>query len=343
MTAPELPVPAPSRMTTHAPTLAGYATHSPYSDPGRHRALVAALSPDPLAIHRSACAVVVHYRAGDPVLTDEQRTDIDGRWLETTLDRAVARRPGPLVVAREAAQEVAGCCRDHTLFALGVLREHGVPARSRVGFAGYFVPGFHHDHVIAERWDGARWVRFDPELTPGADWDFDVQDVPVGVGSPFETAAEAWRAIRAGAADPSSYGVDPAMPALGGQDFVRDYVLLEVAHRHRDETLLWDLWGPMLSVDLVPRDVLPALGEQPGARIGGPAFDVLVDELAALLVAADAGEGDAADELARHYASDPRLRPRRRVMTLSPSGRAGVTDLEARTTTWLGHAPRTIG
>ena len=34
-----------------------------------------------------------------------------------------------------------GLLRDHTLFCVSELRTHGIPARSRVGFAGYFRRG----------------------------------------------------------------------------------------------------------------------------------------------------------------------------------------------------------
>lgn len=49
-----------------------------------------------------------------------------------------------------------GCCRDFSLLFVAALRGRGVPARTRIGFAGYFAPDFHHDHVVAELWDGHR-------------------------------------------------------------------------------------------------------------------------------------------------------------------------------------------
>ncbi|MFC7403723.1 transglutaminase-like domain-containing protein [Georgenia alba] len=315
------------------PGLAEYATQSPYSDPGAHSAAVAAVEPDPASLHRAACSAVVHYRAGSPTLTDEQQHDIDRRWLSAVLDAAAERQAGPLEMPRDLPRQVAGCCRDHTLLAVSVLRAHAIPARSRIGFAGYFEPAFHGDHVVVERWDAdsGRWVRSDPELDP-ADFDFDVHDMPTGPGAPFETAAEVWRAIRSGDADPTTYGVSGT--ELIGKDLVRDYVMLELAHRQRDELLLWDLWGPRLiwaGGEVTARAVAAGV---PGADMEPEAFDALADELAALLVAADAGDVGAVAELAARYRSDPRLRPGERVVTLSPSGRAGVTDLRDRTTAW---------
>jgi len=301
-----------------------YATHSPYSDPGQHAALIAAVPPEPAAIHRVAWNTILHYRAGDVALSDEQRGDIDRRWLSALLDVRQERASGPLDAApAEPERQLAGCCRDHTLLAVSVFRQHRVPARSRVGFAGYFTSGFHHDHVVAEYWNGTRWVRFDPE--PSRDYvTFDPHDMPTGSEAPFQTAAEVWRSIRNGDVDPAMYGVDPSMPHLGGAGFVRGYVIAELAHRMRDELLLWDVWGAAIeSID----------GHAPDHA------DEQADIIADLLVRADAEDtgtdhNEAEAELARRYASEPGLAPGRIVTTMSPMGHRGDTDLVARTTTW---------
>lgn len=299
------------------PNLEDYATHSPFSDPGPHAGLLDGLPTDTGAVQRAACHAIIHYRGGADALFDGQDADIDLRWLSDILRVTQERSVASLSLPRPPHEQVAGCCRDHTLFALAVLRQHGIPARSRVGFSGYFRPGFHHDHVVGERWDGARWVRFDPELNHEDDWfDFDSLDMPTGYGAPFETAAEVWLAHRSGA-DVSAYGVDPSLPMLTGPGFVRGYVFVELAHRQRDEVLLWDVWG----------------ATDPESPVDRASLDVLADEVAALLVAADAGDETAEKELGERYASDPLLHPHD-VVTLSPVGRVGDTDLAARVTRW---------
>jgi hypothetical protein len=105
------------------------------------------------------------------------------------------------------------------------------------------------------------------------------------------------------------YGVDPELP-FRGDWFVRNYVLQELAHRLRDELLLWDGWGAMA------RDLNGDLG--------------LVDEVAALLLAADDGDDFAEHELADRYASDPRLNPGGRVHCESRSGNDTWVDLRSR-------------
>lgn len=320
-------------MPDAAPTLHDYARQSAYSDPGEHAGLLASLDPTPAALGAAVCTAVVHYRAGDPVLSAEQRADIDRRWVDRILDAAVARQPGPLHAARPLERQVAGCCRDHTLLSVATLRAHGFPARSRIGFADYLEPGFFHDHVVVEHWDGERWVRWDPEMAADDDHGFDVHDLPTGPDSPFPTAAEVWRAIRAGDVDPASYGADRRVPELCGTPFVRAYVFLELAHRMREEVLLWDAWGAAPDLPGVAELMARSpLGHVPLVRLDQDTWDALTDALAALLVAADAGDAAAEATLAARYAGG--LGPGRRVLTLSPLTGLGVTDLHARTTRW---------
>ncbi|MFS0703758.1 transglutaminase-like domain-containing protein [Cellulomonas sp. 179-A 9B4 NHS] len=297
-----------------------WATHSPYSDPGGHADVLAALGTDPADVHAAATGMIAHYRADRDTLDEARLPTIDLRWLEAVLGAGLDLSPAPLA-GRPHAERVAGCCRDHTLLAVGLLRQHGIAARSRIGFARYFAPGFAHDHVVVERWDGRRWVRSDPELdaafgtAPPAGEPFDPFDMPTGLDSPFPTAAELWTAHRRDGLDLHDYGVSPQLVDLRGRDFVRHYVLLEVAHRRRDELLLWDVWGA-------------------GLDATDDEADALADEVAGLLLRADADDCDAEEELARRYAEDPRLHPGPRVRTLSPLGRDGWTDLRARTTEW---------
>ncbi|MBN9106564.1 MAG: transglutaminase domain-containing protein [Propionibacteriaceae bacterium] len=283
------------------PTVADFARQSPYSDPGEYRALLAGLPTgldDVCAVARN---VIAHYRAELPDLSADRHGEIDSRWLRRILAVDQSRHPVALAEPRELGSRVAGCCRDHSLFLTSALRERGVPARNVIGFAGYFEPPWHHDHVVTEYWDGTRWVSVDAELTPG-DFPFDVRDLPRGPGAVFETAAEVWRGHRAGTLDADQYGVEPsAPPPVRGPEFVGGYVVFQVAHRYGDELLLWDEWLPQPSPELL-------------------------DRLADLLIRADAGEAAAEDELWQWYHSDPSLRPGRTVTRYSPYGEPPVTD-----------------
>lgn len=295
-----------------------YAQHSPYSDPGENARLLKAVSPTPENLHAAATRSIVHYRADQGGVTSRQHSDIDHRWMRHIMSAIVERHDGSLEEERAPENRVGGCCRDHSLLAVSVLREHHVPARMRVGFADYFRPGFRLDHVVVEQWDpNGRWVRSDPELS-NAGYGFDVHDMPTGEGAPLETASEAWLAYRAGRTDLASYRVDPDTPQLVGPGFVQGYVVKELAFLMGSEVLLWDMW------EGVP---LPQ----------GPVDETaaaLIDQVAQLLVAYDRGSATAATDLVELWNREEALRPGPTVITWSPNGRSGKTDLERRTTTW---------
>jgi hypothetical protein len=285
--------------------------HSRFTDPGVYADALADVPPDPAALSAVARNLIVHYRASGHDLPAATRDDVNLRWLAAILATDQHRHAeASLAEPREPTRRVQGCCRDHTLFGVGVLRQHGVAARSRVGFAGYFTPGHHHDHVVVEVWRASasgttgRWVRFDTEVDGPRDALPDPLDITAGRGAPFETAAEVWRGYRAGELDPGNYAIEPGSP-IGGPWFIHNYVLLEVAHRFGDELLLWDSWGAMVEDGADPLE--------------DPA---LVDEVAALLVAADAGDKAAERELFRRYVDDPRLHPGSSVLRFSPLGEA---------------------
>ncbi|TNH30799.1 transglutaminase domain-containing protein [Micromonospora orduensis] len=284
-----------------------YRQHSPYSDPGRHAALLDAVPTDIASVAATVRNVIVHYRAGGVELPTDRLEEVNCRWVDRILDTDQSRSPLPLAAERAAVDRVAGCCRDHTLLSVAALRQHGIPSRSRVGFASYFVPGWHHDHVLVEYWNGHRWVWADPEVDPAGDWGFDGYDIDSKAGL-FDSAARVWSAYRAGTIDPEVYGVSPELP-IRGDWFIHDYVLIELAHRRKDEVLLWDRFGAMTE-DLTTADL------------------TLVDEIAALLLAADDGDEAAEKALADRYASDSRLRPGTQVHSISPvSGSVSVVDL----------------
>jgi hypothetical protein len=266
--------------------------------------------------------LVVHYRASGLDFPPDRLAEIDSRWVETMLDTLP---PGvPLDEPRPADQRIVGCCRDFTLLTVAALRAGGVPARSRGGVADYFHPGFHCDHVITEYHDGSRWIATDTQLDPAAGFPVDAADVPLGPGG-LRTAAQSWLAFRRGEIDPETYGVGPGIP-LGGPLFIRKYVVTELAHRMGDETLLWDFWGSdrAMLADLDGRPLTEAWSDLPSWDSG----DVtLIDEIASLLVASDAGDSSAEDRLALLYATDPRVHVGDTVTCHSPRGNRYDVDL----------------
>lgn len=280
------------------PSLDDYARHSVYSDPGAFAGLLDALPSDLPGIGEVVRNLLIHYRGGGIEFTGDRLAEIDNRWIDTLLTVDQKRNGRPLVEAREPLDLVVGCCRDYTLLTVSALRHKGIPARSRIGFATYFAPDFNHDHVVTEYWNGSRWVWADTQLDPAGDWPFDPLDLPPGV---MLSAAQVWTDYRKGLIDPDLYG---ATDDLKGPWFIRDYVYLELAHRMRDELLLWDIWGEMSAT--LPTDLTPT------------------DTLATLLLSADTN-ADTDATLTTLYV--PPLRPTATVQTLSPTGHHRPTPL----------------
>ncbi|AGL20160.1 transglutaminase-like domain-containing protein [Actinoplanes sp. N902-109] len=275
-----------------------YRRHTAYSDPRAHAAALAEVPADLPALGAAIRNLVVHYRASGIEFPADRVAEIDNRWVDRILACDQRRFPGSLLTPRPVEQRVVGCCRDFTLLSVAALRQHGIPARSRVGFADYFDPAFHVDHVITEWWDGSRWRTADVEVDPAAGQPVDGLDVPLAPGG-LVPASRVWRAYRRGDLDVDTYGVG-GDDFLRGAWFVRNYVINELAHRYGDELLLWDTFGAQ-SIEL-DGDL------------------TLIDEVAALLIAADEGDDAADRELEKRYRADPRLHPGPTVTSHSPSG-----------------------
>jgi hypothetical protein len=293
--------------------LEDYAVQSTYSDPGRHAELLDGLPTDIAELAAVVQNVLIHYRGGGIEFTGDRLAEVDHRWIEPMLATDQKRNGTPLATPREPINRVAGCCRDYTLLTVSALRHQGVPARSRIGFAPYFTPSFNYDHVVVEYWNGERWRMVDSQLAPANNWGFDTADMPAGT---FLSAAKAWTGFRAGDLNGDDLGVDPQLPIRGGW-FVRNYVFQELAHRQREELLLWDSWGAMaenLEADLE-----------------------LTDQIAALLLAADDGDTAAEQELAERYSKDPDLRPDGQVMSFSPTNPARPVRIDLATRSAVPH------
>jgi hypothetical protein len=123
------------------------------------------------------------------------------------------------------------------------LRQRGVPARVRVGFATYLVPDLFVDHWVTEYWNGdrQRWIIVDAEQDGIVrSWDgstFDACDVP---RDQFWIAGRAWQACRWGNEDEHGFGYDPAAT---GMWVVRANLLHDLACLNKVELTPWDFWG----------------------------------------------------------------------------------------------------
>lgn len=183
-------------------------------------------------------------------------------YMEDLLDKALELDPSNLAIPRHPRDRVIACCREFATLMCALLRAKGIPARARCGFEVYFSwSGRYGDHWICEHWDGARWVRTDPQLDPfqqskAAEWsvglnrdnaeklqrirEFDPRHLKP---DEFVTAGEAWLLCRRGGAAPEDFGIDCAIRPEWGIDtlhglwFVRGQLLRDFAALNKVETV----------------------------------------------------------------------------------------------------------
>ncbi|MFG2555319.1 transglutaminase-like domain-containing protein [Streptomyces sp. NPDC048581] len=239
-------------MAAHPHTVAFYAAQSTFSDPGELAHVYADLPTDPTELACIARDLTIHRledeQFGHTHPTDRLHNDAETRYIDDILRIVVERNSAPLSQRRELGDRFVGTCRDFTLLHVSFLRQAGIPARLRIGFADYWgSSGFHSDHVVTEYWDEERGWLFadaqlaDPFVTDHWKVDFDPMDVP---RDRFLVAGEAWQAIRERGAAPETFGLHP--PAEGpfwGERYVAGNIRLDLAALNKVETLLWDVWG----------------------------------------------------------------------------------------------------
>jgi hypothetical protein len=250
-----------------------YATHSACSDPGAWGAQLDAVPGDLRSIKDAAHQLVFHYRAdGDWTengIAPERIAEIDTRFADRMLQRIFALSGAPLGAPRPPHQRLVGCCRDFTLFFVALARQKGIPARSRVGFATYFMAGWNLDHIVAEVWDAVqhRWRLVDAELRDGhvdaAGRVIDPLDVP---RDRFIVGPQAWLACRAGEADPERFVVAPDLeiPETRGWPYLMHNLIHDLAALNAREMLLWEDWGMTMHQFPLPEDQLALLDRAAG-------------------------------------------------------------------------------
>jgi transglutaminase-like putative cysteine protease len=232
-----------------------YRRHSRLTDPGTNRHLFTDLPVDVAAMATVIGGVMVHrdctLRFGF-TLPDQRRDEANIRYVEAILNYL-----GTLD-ERRPEDRFAGTCRDFTVMLCAMVREAGIPARARAGFAGYFTDGFFDDHWVVDVWDDDRgWHLVDAQVASApkgtyTDADVDPLNVPRDA---FLVGGQAWQECRAGSRDLDRIGTSAA--GLTGMWEVQGNVVRDLASLNRVETLPWDTWGliPIHYDQLHPTDV----------------------------------------------------------------------------------------
>jgi Transglutaminase-like superfamily len=234
-----------------------YRRHSRITEPGGQRHLLAGLPADAAALATVIGGVMVHrdqtWRFGF-ALPEQRRDEANTRYVD-----AILAQLGTLD-ERRPEQRFAGTCRDFAVLLCALLREAGVPARARAGFAGYFTDanGFFDDHWVVEVWhDDRGWYLVDAQVASApegtyTDADVDPLDVPRDA---FLVGGQAWQECRAGSRDLDLIGTSAA--GLTGLWEVQGNVVRDLASLNRVEPLPWDAWGliPVHYDQLEPADI----------------------------------------------------------------------------------------
>ena len=193
-----------------------YLAQSPVTYPGAYASWVAELPSDVSALRDASSQLVFHYRGGGDYaqngVPDGRVREIDTRYGDEMLKILHGRSEAPLGTPRPASERLVGCCRDFTALFVSFARAHGVPARTRVGFAGYFMPGWWLHHVVGEIWDAEQ---------------------------------NRWRASRNGTLDHERFVVHPDLPEpfLRSWPYLAHNLALDLAALGSREMVLWDEYG----------------------------------------------------------------------------------------------------
>jgi len=246
-----------------------YTQHSIMTDPREHGDMLADLPTDVPGLVRVVQGVLIHpfcVALYHVQLSPRQREEVYLRSMAQMLGRLREFDPSPLVVAREPNQRLVGNCRDHAVLCVALLRQQSIPARLRVGFAGYFSETKNEDHWITEYWDAGqeRWVLIDPQLDDiqcdAYKIDFDPLDMRFY--DQFYTGGQAWQLCRSGQASSSQFG----FKRWKGWGYIRGSLLHDLDALNKIELIAHDWWGELPTknerdVTVAERELLDRLAD----------------------------------------------------------------------------------
>ncbi len=190
-----------------------YATQSIITDPGDYRTLYDVLPDDIPSLCRIIQGLLLHrwWTAQYGVnITREQEEEIKIRKITRQFKRIQELDNSPFTTPRPPDRRLVGTCRDYAAFLTSFLRYKGIPARMRVGFATYLMPGQYIDHYLCQYWDDKQnlWVIVDAQIDDlmcrAMNITFNTCDVPEGL---FLPGGQAWRMYREGKVNPDLFGI----------------------------------------------------------------------------------------------------------------------------------------
>jgi len=226
-----------------------YANHGLMTNPREHASMFSDLPDEVPALCKVVQGLLIHEgwaRAYGVSMPENRNLESSIRMVSKKMDRILELNDRPLIDPRSAEQRLFSICRDFALLLTTMLRQKGIPARVRYGFATYFFPpntvGY-GDHVVTEYWNSQeqRWVLVDAQLDElqcnAVHISFDPCDVPREV---YLTADVAWQHCRNKEVDPKNFGF---LPDYTGLWYVKGHLARDIAALNKVEMLCWDYWG----------------------------------------------------------------------------------------------------
>jgi excinuclease ABC subunit A len=230
-----------------------YLQQSQITDPGKYAYLLDDLPSGVQSLIKTVQGLVVSLLWGDAYGMDtprERHREIYLRTVPEMLKCILELDQSSLIVKRLPEKRKVSLCRDFAVLLVSMLRHQRVPARVRVGFAGYYraeTPRY-WDHRIAEYWNEelSRWVLVDA-MTEEPILErlrFNIDPLNVDGSSQFLLAGDVWQKCRAGRANPQEFGDSPddlGMPPI------RYALLQEFDYLNKNELVGFDAWHPLIN------------------------------------------------------------------------------------------------
>jgi len=230
-----------------------YAQQSVITDPSMYSHLFNHLPHDLPNLVKTVQGLVISLPWEDAYGLDtpqERHREIYLRTVPEMLKRILELDSSPLTVKRPPQKRKVSLCRDFAVLLTSMLRHQSVPARVRVGFAGYYrseTPRY-WDHRIAEYWNDRlnRWVLVDA-MTEEPILErlrFKIYSLNIDSSSQFLLAGEVWQRCRAGKAEPQEFGDSPDDLGLPP---IRYALLQDFDYLNKNELVGFDSWHSLIN------------------------------------------------------------------------------------------------
>jgi len=230
-----------------------YGRQSIITDPGKYTYMFDDLPSDVLSLVKTVQGLLVSFswrEAYGLKIPQERHREIYLRTVPEMLKQILELDSSSLIVERALKKRKVSLCRDFAVLLVSMLRHQGVPARARVGFAGYYraeTPRY-WDHRIAEYWNEESncWVLVDAmaDKTQLELLRFRIDPLNVDRSSQFLLAGEVWQRCRAGKANPWEFGDSPEDL---GMPTIRYALLHDFDYLNKNELVGFDAWHDFIS------------------------------------------------------------------------------------------------